>query len=196
MPETTAGGWRGWARKGEAWLTRLGSRPAALRWLIGLGIAESVIFPLPIDPLLAAMVIARKNSFVRLALLTGLASCLGGMIGWLLGYAISTELTGNTALLGFIGNDEKYAAVAAGFARHGWLLVFIGAFTPLPYKVIAVSAGLLGIGWLPFLTASLVGRNLRFLLVAAIVHHRGDIRKSGLLTCLLAVLFAFFWGVL
>ena len=56
----------------------------------------------------------------------------------------------------------------------GILLVFIGAFSPLPYKVIAVSAGVAGFGLTPFLVTSLIGRGLRFALIAGITRHHSE----------------------
>ena len=78
-----------------------------------------------------------------------------------------------------IAAPEKFAAVQDGFVEFGLVLVFIGAFTPLPYKVIAVSAGIAGFALIPFLVISFVGRGLRFAIIAGIArhHHTGNERK-------------------
>jgi membrane protein YqaA with SNARE-associated domain len=71
------------------------------------------------------------------------------------------------------------------------VLVLIGAFTPLPYKIIAISAGLFGYGLLPFLLLSLVGRTARFLLVGGLVAHRRDVRLvTGFASILLLLICA------
>ena len=84
---------------------------------------------------------------------------------------------------------SAFDAVEAGFAKFGLVLVFLGAFSPLPYKVIAVSAGIGGFGLLPFLLMSFIGRGLRFGVVAAIARHHGDAKKLISLVSLLVALF-------
>lgn len=175
----------------QDWVIALGSRKSASSWLYGLSFLESIIFPIPIDPLLAGIVMARPAQYIRLALLTGLMSTLGGIVGWGIGLWL-----GDAAMAsGWIGKDSAYDAVAAGFAAHGWVLVLIGAFTPLPYKVMVVSAGFLGIGFWPLVLASLIGRSARFILIAGIVRHRRDTKTAGLLTALLVGLVIVFWGI-
>ena len=74
------------------------------------------------------------------------------------------------------------------------MLVFIGAFTPLPYKVIALSAGIAGFALFPFLATSLVGRGLRFAIIAAIARHHGDARiVMTLLSALVCLVGGAFW---
>ncbi|MEK9861248.1 MAG: hypothetical protein VW554_06985, partial [Alphaproteobacteria bacterium] len=69
----------------QQWVIDLGQRPTALAWLYGLTFLESIIFPLPVDPLLAGVVMARPNRYIRLALTIGVFSTLGGMVGWWIG---------------------------------------------------------------------------------------------------------------
>ncbi len=175
----------------QDWVISLGGRKSAVKWLLGLSFLESIIFPLPIDPLLAGIVMARPHQYIRLALLTGLASTLGGVVGWGIGVWLGDAVMAS----GWIGKDHAYEAVVAGFAAHGWVLVLIGAFTPLPYKVMVVSAGFLGIGFIPLVSASLVGRSARFLLVAGIVRYRRDNKIAIALTTLLIALVLIFWGI-
>ena len=175
----------------QDWVIALGERKSATRWLYGLSFLESIVFPVPIDPLLAGIVMARPQDYIRLALLTGLASTLGGIAGWGIGVWLGDVVMTS----GWIGKDSAYEAVAAGFAAHGWVLVLIGAFTPLPYKVMVVSAGFLGIGFLPLVLASIIGRTARFMLIAGIVRHRRDNKIAGLLTALLIVLVLVFWSI-
>lgn len=175
----------------QDWIIDLGQRKSVMVWLYGLTFLESIIFPLPIDPLFAGVVMARPKHYIRLALIIGLISTLGGIVGWGIGLYIGDAVRA----WGWIGNDGKFDAVAQGITAHGWLFVMIGAFTPLPYKVMAVSAGFLGVGFLPMALASLIGRTARFLLVAAIVRNRSDNRKAGFFTVVLVGLVLAFWGV-
>jgi len=173
----------------QDWVIRLGSHRAALPWLLVLSFLESIIFPVPIDPLLAGLVLARPKQYIRLGVLTAMASTLGGILGWGIGLFLGQAVIG----MGWIGEEGAFAEVAAAFARHGWLLMLIGAFTPLPYKVVVVSAGFLGIGLLPLIITSLIGRNARFVLIAALIRYRQDTGKAMSILSLLLVLFAFFW---
>ena len=144
------------------------------RWtLYGYSALESVIIPIPTDPLLVACVAAARQRWLELALLTAAASVLGGLVGWLLGMGMGAAIAALlSALPGISG--EAFSRVAAAYQKLGLLLVFIGAFTPLPYKIIAISAGLFSYGLLPFLLISALGRSLRFLLVAGLVRYYRD----------------------
>ena len=173
----------------QDWVIALGQRKSAVRWLLGLSFLESIIFPIPIDPLLAGIVMARPRAYMRLAVMTGVASTLGGIAGWGIGVWLGEAVMAS----GWIGSEGAYIEVKEHFARHGWVLVLIGAFTPIPYKVMVVSAGFLGIGFIPLVGASLIGRTARFVLVAGIVRHRQDNKIAGVLTLLLVVLVLVFW---
>ena len=173
----------------QRWMIDLGRRPAALNWLLFISFLESLIFPIPMDPLLAVVVLARPQQWVRLALLTALTSVIGGIVGWWIGLTVGEAIIA----MGWLGDEGAYAVVREVFAEHGWLVLFIGAFTPFPYKIVVVSSGFLGFGLVPLILTSIVGRSLRFLLVAAIVRYRRDTWKAGTLTFLLAGLMLFFW---
>ena len=138
---------------------------------------ESILFPIPVDPLLAACVFARSDKWIGIAILTTFWSAVGGGVGWYLGFAAQGLVSDMLQLLPHqIAGPEKFSAVSAAFGKFGIVLVLIGAFTPLPYKVIAVSAGLFGYALLPFILFSLIGRGVRFLLVAGLVFHRHDFK--------------------
>jgi membrane protein YqaA with SNARE-associated domain len=146
-----------------------------LMWLFA--VLESIIIPIPVDPLLVATVLARPADWTRLTAGCTIASIIGGGLGWVLGAVLGVGIEQVLEMLPHvIAAPEKFAAVQDGFVTFGIVLVFIGAFTPLPYKVIAVSAGIAGFALVPFLATSLVGRGLRFAIVAGIARHHGDAR--------------------
>ena len=173
----------------ERWMIDLGNRPSAMGWLLFISFLESIIFPIPMDPLLAIVVLARPRHYIRIALWTAFTSVLGGIVGWWIGLTLGKAVIS----MGWIAEAGAYAAAQEVLARHGWLVLFIGAFTPFPYKAVVVSAGFLGYGIVPVVLTSMVGRTARFVLVAAIVRHRQETWKAGGLTILLAVLMASFW---
>ena len=167
--------------------------PAARRFLYGYTALESVIIPIPADPLLVAAVLAQKQRWLQIALWTTLWSVIGGVAGWLLGSFLGTGLFALIEMLPArlahpIAAEEKFNAVAETYQQLGIYLVFIGAFTPLPYKVIAVSAGLFNFAVLPFILTSLIGRGMRFVLVSSLVRHHRDPKKTILLLSVLAVI--------
>ena len=167
----------------------------AERLMLLFAFFESIIIPIPVDPLLVATVLARPAKWIRLSLGCTLASVIGGGIGWALGGLLGVGIDQILAALpAAIAAAEKFEAVQAGFVEFGILLVFIGAFTPLPYKVIAVSAGIAGFALLPFLMISFIGRGIRFMIIAGIARHHGNYRiVIGLLSLLVFLFGGGFW---
>ena len=167
----------------------------AERLMLLFAVFESIIIPIPVDPLLVATVLARPAKWIRLSLGCTLASVIGGGIGWALGGLLGVGIDQILAALpAAIAAAEKFEAVQAGFVEFGILLVFIGAFTPLPYKVIAVSAVIAGFALLPFLMISFIGRGIRFMIIAGIARHHGNYRiVIGLLSLLVFLFGGGFW---
>lgn len=149
---------------------------------------ESIIIPIPVDPYLAVIVLARKNLWIQIGLYTALASVIGGSIGWYIG-GIITHSAFWTDIQNFIG-AQHFLSVKQAFEDLGAWLILIGAFTPLPYKVIAISAGLSGYGLIPFILISFVGRATRFLLIAAATAYHRDMRLLMSIVSLLLILIA------
>ena len=167
----------------------------ASRFMLAFAVLESIIIPIPVDPLLVAVVLAKPVKWLRMALACTLASVIGGVGGWALGAILGLGIHDILAMFPEkLAAPTAFAAVEAGFASWGLILVFIGAFSPLPYKVIAVSAGLLGFGLLPFIAVSLVGRGLRFTIVAGIARHHGDPKTViGLISLLIVLIAGALW---
>jgi membrane protein YqaA with SNARE-associated domain len=149
----------------------------APRYLAGLSAAESVIFPIPPDVMLAPMTLAQPQRWLRLALICTVASVAGGLLGYLLGH-FALE-----AVLPWIeraGKLEAFHEVQALFVRYGFWIVFVAGFTPIPYKVFTIASGAAGIGLLPFILGSFIGRGGRFFLVAGLIR-LGGARMEGML---------------
>lgn len=138
----------------------------APRYLFGMSAAESVAFPVPPDVMLAPMVLAKPHNWIRLAALCTIGSVLGGLLGYLLG---SVALDAIWPWMVRIGWDDTFQHVQELFNRYGFWIVFVAAFTPIPYKVFTIASGATGIAFLPFLLGSLIGRGARFFLVAGLV---------------------------
>lgn len=140
--------------------------PHAPRYLAALSFAESSFFPVPPDVMLAPMALANPLRWWRLALLTTLASVIGGLAGYLIGYfAIDT-------IMPWLQESRywpAYQTTVEWFARWGVWAIFVAGFSPIPYKVFTIAAGALSMSLLPFALASLIGRGLRFFLVAGLM---------------------------
>ena len=136
-------------------------------WYLGvISAIESIFFPVPPDVMLAPMALARPKAWWRYALLTTLASVLGGLIGYALGYfAIEAVMP----WIERAGHGDTYASVQDQFATYGVWIMFVAAFTPIPFKVFTVAGGAAAMPLGPFALASLVGRGLRFFLVAGLI---------------------------
>ncbi len=172
-------------------IIRTASTELAVRALYVFAALESIIIPIPADPLLVATVLARPTRWRQLAFGCTLASVIGGVGGWALGTFFSPYLyEWMNALPVELVAPSTFTAVEVGFAEFGIFLVFIGAFSPLPYKVISVSAGLGGFGLLPFIFTSIIGRGLRFAIVAGIAKNNGNPKVVILLITILVCLFA------
>ena len=138
-----------------------------------LSFIEAIFFPIPVDPLLAILVLNNKEKYIELTIFCTLASVIGGIAGWLLGYFIGEEIEELFTIIPWIRHDS-FNAVKIAFEDHGILIIFLGAFTPLPFKIISVTSGIFHINIIIFFVMSLVGRGLRFFLVSLIVKNFGD----------------------
>ena len=134
---------------------------------------EAIFFPIPVDPLLAILVLNNKQKYIELTIFCTLASVIGGLVGWLLGYVIGEEIEELLTIIPWIKNDS-FNTVKIAFDEHGILIIFLGAFTPLPFKIISVTSGIFHINIAAFFVMSFIGRGLRFFLVSLIVKNFGD----------------------
>ncbi len=153
-----------------AWVLRLSRHRRAPAWLVTLAVAESSFFPVPVDVMLAPMVLARPERAWWFALLATLGSVAGGVVGWAIGlWLIDAVLP----LLDSLGYAHAYQTAGQWFSEYGFWAVFAAGFTPIPFKVFTIAAGAAGMGLPIFVAASLVGRAGRFFLVAGLVRWGG-----------------------
>lgn len=149
----------------------------APRYLAALSFSESSFFPIPPDVMLAPMVLANPHKAWNLALLTTVTSVLGGVLGYLIG-TFSFELV--EPLLQDAGYYPKYLQAKQWFDEWGFWAVFLAGFSPIPYKVFTITAGVISMAFLPFVLASAIGRGARFYLVAGLLYWGGDSMEQTL----------------
>jgi len=151
----------------------------AERYLAALSFAESSFFPIPPDVMLAPMCLADLPKAWRYATVTTLASLLGGVLGYGIGYFFFESIA---PWLRETGYWDAYLEGRAWFDRWGVLAVFVAGFSPIPYKIFTISAGVAALNLPGFILASLVGRGARFFLVAGLLVLGGEAMHGVLRT--------------
>ena len=128
--------------------------------------------------MLAPMALAKPAKAWWYAFVCTLASVLGGIAGYILGYLAFDALI--LPLIETLNYQEKLNTAMQWFEQYGVWIVFIAGFSPIPYKVFTISAGVLGMLFIPFVIASFFGRGCRFFLVAALMYWGGAKMESKL----------------
>ncbi len=146
-------------------------------YLAAMSFAESSFFPIPPDVMLAPMALARPARAWRYAAITTAASVLGGVFGYLIGMFAFEFIE---PLLHQFGYWQTFQTAVEWFAVWGFWIVLLAGFSPIPYKVFTIAAGTVGMVFIPFLLASIIGRGGRFFLVAGLIWWGGE-RMNSLL---------------
>lgn len=144
--------------------------------LFVLSFAESSFFPVPPDVLLAPLSLGAPRKWARFAGLCSIASVLGGILGYLIGLLLWSAISAWVfAHLGAVGlTEDNFARFQGWYDRYDFWIVFTCGFTPLPYKVCTISAGVAEINFVGFLIASTVSRSARFFIVAGLLGWKGE----------------------
>ncbi len=165
-----------WHRRLYDWVVHFADTRHGVTALFCLSFAESSFFPVPPDVLLAPLTLGAPKKWFRFALACSIASILGGILGYCIGMfawiQISEWVFAHLGGIGFtVENFEKFQA---GYEKHDFLIVFTCGFTPLPYKVCTISAGVAKINIAGFVIASTLSRSARFFLVAGLFGWKGE----------------------
>ena len=139
-------------------------KPLADKLLAFISLIESIIFPIPVDPLLAGLTLAAPHKTFRFALVCTIGSVVGGIVGWLLGFLIGPSIESIFMHFPWF-TEEKFIAVKDAYKQNGMLIIFLGAFTPLPYKIITITSGVAGVNIFAFILMSIMGRGIRLSLI-------------------------------
>jgi membrane protein YqaA with SNARE-associated domain len=154
------------------------SRHPKATWVLGvLSFAESSFFPIPPDVMLAPMSLAKPQRAWWYATVTTVASVLGGVLGYVIGVYFFDVISPWLEASRYWASFE---IAKTWFLDWGFWAVLIAGFSPIPYKVFTIAAGVMGMPLLPFIVASLAGRGGRFYLVAGLMKWGGK-RMENLL---------------
>ena len=151
----------------------------AERYLAILSFAESSFFPIPVDVMLAPMCLAERKKAWRYATIATVFSVLGGVAGYAIG------VVGFELIEPWLRESHYWSAYETStdwFDRYGVWVIFVAGFSPIPYKVFTIAAGVAALNPLLFFVASVFGRGARFFLVASLIVWGGDRLEDTLQT--------------
>ena len=151
--------------------------PHAERYLGAMSFAESSFFPIPVDVMLAPMCLAERSKWLRFATIATVFSVLGGLGGYAIGWGMFEAIE---PWLRDSHYWDAYLTARAWFDEYGVLVVFVAGFSPIPYKVFTIAAGVAALNLPGFFLGSLVGRAARFFLVAGLVRLGGERFETSL----------------
>jgi membrane protein YqaA with SNARE-associated domain len=148
------------------WTLAKAAHPHAEGWLALFSFVEASFFPIPPHPLLGLMCLAEPRKAIRFAVIATLASVAGGMLGYAIGWGLYDTV--GTELLAWLGLTESFPAAVCYLNEYGfWLFVAKGA-TPIPFKLLTITAGFMGMNLALFLLGSLVSRAISFMIVGVL----------------------------
>ena len=136
---------------------------------------ESSFFPIPPDVMIIPMVVSKKDEFIRIALIATIFSVLGALFGYYIGYSLNEIATKIFELYGYEYSDTFRENFTAGGGFKAWLgILFTAGFTPLPFKLLTISSGIIHFNLFFFIFICVVTRGLRFFLVAYLTYKFGQ----------------------
>ncbi|MET0251120.1 MAG: YqaA family protein [Novosphingobium sp.] len=148
------------------WTMAKAAHPHAQWWLALFAFVEASFFPVPPHPLLGLMCLAEPKKAVRFAAVATIASVLGGLLGYAIG-ALLYDSVGD-ALLGALGMRESFPVAACYLREYGAEIIMIKGATPIPFKLLTITAGFIAMPLVPFVLASIVSRSISFMIVGVL----------------------------
>ena len=154
-------------RKLYDWSMNMAAHKRATPVLAAVSFTESSFFPIPPDALLVPMCLAKPEKSFYYAFICMIASVLGGIAGYAIGYFFFEALA--QPVLEFYGKQEYFAQFAENYNEWGAWIVLGAGVTPFPYKVITIASGVTKLNLGLFIIFSVIARSIRFFLVAGII---------------------------
>lgn len=162
----------GWLRRMYDWVLSYAHSRYGMLALLILAFTESSFFPIPPDVLLIALALGAPRKAFLFALVATVGSVLGGVAGWWIGHAVY-ETVGQP-IVEFYHAEAKFQHVQGLYQSNAFAAIAIAGFTPIPYKVFTIAAGVFGVPLSTLIVSSVLSRGARFLLVAGMIYFLGD----------------------
>ena len=181
-----------WLRALYDWTMDKAAHPHAVWWLAFFSFIESSFFPIPPHPLLGLMCLAEPKKAIRFAAVATVSSVLGGVFGYGIGYFLYEAI--GAWVIGLLGLTDSFPVAACYIREQGAMAVFFAAGTPIPFKLMTITAGFIEMNLVTFVLAALAGRALMFMVVGVLFQIFGAPIKQiidkylGLLTTVFVVL--------
>ena len=163
---------------------------------------ESFIFPIPPDVIIIPMTIAKRNEWIKIALIATIGSVLGACLGYFIGYVFFNEI--GLKIFEFYGVDPSFwkNKVSSEGGTIAWMtLLAIAGFSPVPFKLLTISSGFINFNLLFFIIVSLLTRGSRFFLIAFLIGNFGStmklliekkLLKISIIASAILIIFAYF----
>ena len=136
---------------------------------------ESSFFPIPPDVMIVPMVISKKKEFIKIALIATIFSVLGALFGYYIGYSLNEIAIKIFEIYGYEYSDSFKEKFTTGGGFFAWLGILVTAgFTPLPFKLLTISSGIIHFNIISFIIICTITRGLRFFLVAYLTYKFGE----------------------
>ncbi|MCW5747564.1 MAG: DedA family protein [Alphaproteobacteria bacterium] len=154
------------------WVIALAAHRHALPAMGAVSFLESSVFPIPPDVMLIPMVLANRAKAFRIALVCTVASVLGGLLGYTIGYYLFETV--GAWVVRVYGLQAARDSFVAGFEHYGIWIILIKGLTPIPYKLVTIASGAAHFDLFTFVWASILTRGARFFLIAALLWRFGE----------------------
>jgi membrane protein YqaA with SNARE-associated domain len=159
-------------RKLYDWVMHWAETPYGSWALFLLAFSESSFFPIPPDVLLIALAVAIPRKSLKFSLISSIGSVLGGCFGYLIGWQFMQGI--GEKIITFYGLADKVDYIGTLYRTYDAWAIGVAGFTPIPYKVFTIAAGMFEINFMVFFIASLVSRSARFFLVGGLIYIFGS----------------------
>jgi membrane protein YqaA with SNARE-associated domain len=154
------------------WVMRLATHRHAAVALFAVAFMESSFFPIPPHAMLIPMVLAERDKAWKFALIATVASVLGGIAGYAIGYGLFDAI--GKPVLEMYGAMAKFDSFRDRYNEFGAWIVFFAGVTPFPYKVITIASGVTELNFTVFLLASIISRGLVFFVICGLLYFFGQ----------------------
>lgn len=151
----------------QEWFEKHAASKHARFWLGVIAFTESSFFPIPADPFLAMVLLVERKKWWQYSLYVTFLSVVGGLFGYVIGAGLYELLA--EPIVNLYNLQDEFHHVTRLFESYTFWTVFTAAFTPIPYKIFTIAAGVAQVNLMSFMLASLIGRGLRFMIVGFIM---------------------------